>query len=46
MNVPQAKLLEVSEKARERARAGDPFYVHQTVINAAAAVERGKRSRA
>lgn len=42
----EAKLLEVSEKARERVRIGDPGYVHQTVINAAAAVERGKRSRA
>jgi hypothetical protein len=27
-------------------RAGDPGYVHQTVLNAAAAVERGRRSRA
>lgn len=43
----EAKLLEVSEKARERVRIGDPGYVHQTVINAAAAVERGRqRNRA
>lgn len=37
----EAKLLEVSEKARDRVRLGDRGYVHQTVLNAAAAVERG-----
>ena len=42
----EAKLLEVSEKARERVRGGDPGYVHQTVLNAAAAAERGRRGRA
>jgi hypothetical protein len=42
----EAKLLEVSEKARERVQIGDPGYVHQTVINALAAVERGRRNRA
>jgi hypothetical protein len=43
----EAKLLEVSERARERARAGDPGYVRVTVTNAAAWLERGRqRSRA
>src|ERR1035441_1441790 len=32
----EAKLLEVSEKARERARGGDAGYVHVTVTNAGA----------
>jgi hypothetical protein len=36
----EAKLLEVSEKARERVRLGDPGYVHHTVLNAAAALAR------
>jgi hypothetical protein len=36
----EAKLLEVSEKARERVRLGDPGYVHTTVLNAAAALAR------
>jgi hypothetical protein len=34
----EAKLVEVSEKARERGRLGDPGYVHTTVLNAAAAL--------
>lgn len=42
----ETKLLEVSEKAQERVQSGDPGYVHQTVINALAAVERGRRNRA
>lgn len=43
----EAKLTEVSEKARERVRAGDPGYVHVTVTNAAAWLERsGQKSRA
>jgi hypothetical protein len=43
----EAKLLEVSEKARERARGGDPGYVHVTVTNAAAWLERSRqKSRA
>jgi hypothetical protein len=43
----EAKLEELSEKTRERIRLGNPGYVHQTVLNAAAAVERGRqRSRA
>jgi hypothetical protein len=43
----EAKLLEVSEKARERVRGGDAGYVHVTVTNAAAWLERsGQRSRA
>jgi hypothetical protein len=43
----EAKLLEVSEKARERVRLGDPGYVHVTVTNAAAWLERGRhKSRA
>lgn len=43
----EVKLLEVSEKARERARAGDPGYVNVTVANAAAWLERGRqKSRA
>jgi RepB DNA-primase from phage plasmid len=36
----EAKLLEVSEKARERVRLGDPGYIHTTVLNAAAALAR------
>ena len=36
----EAKLLEVSEKARERVKLGDPGYVHQTVLNAASALAR------
>jgi hypothetical protein len=36
----EAKLLEVSEKARERVRLGDPGYVPTTVLNAAAALAR------
>jgi hypothetical protein len=36
----EARLLEVSEKARDRVRLGDPRYVHQTVLNAAAALAR------
>jgi hypothetical protein len=35
----EAKLLEVSEKARECVRLGDPGYVHMTVLNAAAALD-------
>ena len=43
----EAKLLEVSEKARERGRGGDAGYVHVTVRNAAAWLERGRqKSRA
>jgi len=43
----EAKLLEVSEKARERGRGGDPGYVHVTVTNAAAWLERSRqKSRA
>jgi hypothetical protein len=43
----EAKLLEVSEKARERVRGGDAGYVHVTVTNAAAWLERSRpRSRA
>ena len=43
----EAKLLEVSEKARERVRGGDPGYVHVTVTNAAAWLERSRqKSRA
>lgn len=43
----EAMLLEVSEKARERARGGDEGYVHVTVINAQAWLERSRqRSRA
>jgi hypothetical protein len=39
-------LLEVSEKARERARCGDEGYAHITALNPAAAAEEGrKRSR-
>jgi hypothetical protein len=40
----EAKLLEVSEKARERARGGDSGYVHVTVTNARAWLERGRQS--
>ena len=36
----EAKLVEVSGKARERVRLGDPGYVHTTVLNAAAALAR------
>jgi hypothetical protein len=39
----EAKLLCVSEKARERVRCGDDGYVHLTVLNAAAAAEEGRR---
>jgi hypothetical protein len=43
----EPKLLEVSEKARERERAGDIGYVHVTVANAGAWLERSQqRSRA
>jgi len=43
----EAKLLEVSEKAHERAKGGDPCYAHVTVTNAAAWLERGRqKSRA
>ena len=40
----EAKLLEVSEKARERVHR-DPGYVTQTVLNAAAAVARNSQNR-
>ena len=36
-------LTEVSEKARERVRAGDPGYVHVTVTNAGAWLERSRQ---
>jgi hypothetical protein len=39
----EQKLLEVSEKARERARRGDEGYAHVTALNAAAAAEEGRR---
>jgi len=43
----EAMLVEVSEKARERVRGGDGGYVHVTVSNAAAWLERSRsRSRA
>lgn len=43
----EAKLLEVSEKARERVRGGDAGYVHVTVMNAGAWLERSRpQSRA
>jgi len=43
----EAKLPEVSEKARERVRGGDVGYVHVTVENAGAWLERSRpRSRA
>ncbi len=43
----EAKLLEVSEKARERERGGDPGYIQVTVTNAAAWLERSRqKSRA
>ena len=43
----EAKLLEVSEKARERARGGDAGYVEVTVKNAGEWLERSRhRSRA
>jgi hypothetical protein len=38
----ETKLLEVSEKARERARAGDAGYVHVTVENSEAWLERNR----
>jgi hypothetical protein len=38
----EQKLLEVSEKARERARCGDEGYSHVTALNAAAAAEDGR----
>ena len=41
----EAKLLEVSEKARERERLGDTGYVHVTVTNAAAWLERSRQQR-
>jgi len=39
----EQKLLEVSEKARERARGGDEGYAHITAVNAAAAAEQARR---
>jgi hypothetical protein len=39
----EQKLLEVSEKARDRARCGDEGYAHITALNAAAAAEEGRR---
>ena len=39
----QQKLLEISDKARERARCGDEGYAHVTAANAAAAAEEGRR---
>ena len=39
----EAKLVEVSEKARERVRGGDPGYVHVTVTNAGAWLERNRQ---
>jgi len=43
----EAMLVEVSEKARERVRGGDAGYVHVTVTNVAAWLERSRpRSRA
>jgi hypothetical protein len=39
----EQRLLEVSEKARERARCGDEGYAHVTALNAAAAAEEGRR---
>lgn len=42
------KMLEVSEKARERARCGEEGYAHITAVNAAAeaeAEEEGRRGR-
>jgi hypothetical protein len=42
----EQKLLEVSEKARERARCGDEGYAHNTAVNGAkAAQEGGRRNR-
>jgi hypothetical protein len=42
----EAKLLEVSEKARQRERMGDLGYIRETLENAAAWLERGRqRSR-
>ncbi|MGH9430273.1 MAG: hypothetical protein ACRD3T_01890 [Terriglobia bacterium] len=42
----EAKLLEVSQRARERVRLGDPGYVHVTVKNAAEYLERSRHPRA
>ncbi len=43
----EAKLADVSEKARERVSSGDPGYVNVTVANAGAWLDRGRqRSRA
>ena len=43
----EAKLLDVSEKARERVRPGDPGYVPVTVVNAGAYLARNRqRTRA
>jgi len=43
----EAKLVEVSEKARERVRVGDAGYVHVTVTNATAWLQRSQhKSRA
>ncbi len=39
----EAKLLEESEKAQERMRGGDTGYVHVTVANAAAWLERSRQ---
>jgi RepB DNA-primase from phage plasmid len=39
----EAKLVEVSEKARERVRLGDEGYVHVTVANAQAWLERSRQ---
>jgi hypothetical protein len=39
----EQKLLEVSEKARERARCGDEGYAHVTALNAAAEGRRRGR---
>jgi RepB DNA-primase from phage plasmid len=39
----EQKLLEVSEKARERVRCGDEGYAHITAVNAAAAARQGRR---
>jgi hypothetical protein len=39
----EQKLLEVSEKARERAKSGDEGYAHVTAQNAAAAAGQGRR---